>query len=104
MLTTARESRLPLPLVLAAAQLPVTEGLEDAVVAVVLLAGTLASAFLTDAAPVAAPVVCLTAIQFPKPPAVVKETRHRSLPEPPLHWVPLGNWTVSSCEPTLVGF
>jgi len=49
-------------------------------------------------APVAAPAV-VAAIQFPNPPAVVKDTSMVPL----VAWRPAGTWTTRGCEPTSVG-
>lgn len=72
-----------------------------------LVADELAEAFAEDVAaplPLAAPLPCSTTIQLPKPPAVVKDTRHLSFDAPPVHAAPEGNCTTSCWRPTLLGF
>ena len=59
---------------------------------------------LTGVAWPAAPAPCETTTQFPKPAVVVNEARQRFLEVPPVHLVPAGILTLSSCVPTAAGF
>ena len=51
----------------------------------------------------AAAAFCVTATQLPKPPAVVKLTRHVRPLLPPVHLVPVGSFAVTRTEPVVVG-
>lgn len=57
-----------------------------------------------DGVEVAAPLLCETTRQLPNPDVVVKDTRQRSLPVPPVQLVPAGSWALSCCWELFLGF
>ena len=46
---------------------------------------------------------CETAMQLPKPLALVNDTRHLLPVDPPVHVIPAGSWTVSCSLPSCLG-
>ena len=69
------------------------------VVALPLADAVLDAAAFADVEPLAAAAPCCTTTQLPKPPAVVKDTRHLLPVLPPVHVVPFGSCTWSCSEP-----